>query len=99
MYFAVFVTHKPEAQARRSELQDSFRRYLHDHPDHPEVVVHHSGPTVDDDADNVVGLLLIVKAPSSDAVRTFLAHSPYGKADIFAESRIRRWEWSAGRPG
>ena len=99
MYFVVFVTHKPEAENRRSELQDSFRGYLLDHPDHPEVVVHHGGPTLDDDAENVVGLLLILEAPSVDAARDFLQDSPYGQADIFAESSIRPWDWFTGRPG
>ena len=99
MYFVVSVTHKPEAETRRSGLQESFRSYLLDHPDHPEVVVHHGGPTLDDDAENVVGLLLILEAPAADAARVFLADSPYGKADIIAEFGIRPWDWFTGRPG
>ncbi|MDE0486395.1 MAG: YciI family protein [Nitrospira sp.] len=99
MYFVVFITHKPDMGSRRSGLQDSFRSYLRDHPDHADVVVHHGGPTLDNDAENVVGLLLILEAPSAVGVQAFLADSPYGKADIFAESRIQPWDWFTGRPG
>ena len=99
MYFVVSTTHKPDVESKRRELQDSFRSYLRDHPDHPDIFVHHGGPTLDNDAENVVGLLLILEAPSAVGVRAFLADSPYGNADIFAESRIQPWDWFTGRPG
>ncbi|MDE0061218.1 MAG: YciI family protein [Gammaproteobacteria bacterium] len=99
MYFVVSVVHKPEAESARSELQETFRSYLRNHPDHAEVVVHHGGPTLDDGAGNVTGLLLILEAPSAADAQAFLADSPYGKAEIFAESRIQPWDWFTGRPG
>jgi len=98
MYFVVFITHKPDMGSRRSGLQDSFRSYLRDHPDHPDVVYHHGGPTIAENGEDVDGLLLAIEAPSIEAARSFVADSPYAKADIFAESQVRRWDWTTGRP-
>ena len=99
MYIAAFITHKPEAAQARSESQEAFRRYLHSHPAHPDVVVHHAGPTLADDDESIVGLLLVMEAASLDAARAFLDDSPYATADVFAECELREWDWLTGRPG
>ena len=99
MYIVAFVTHKPGRVQAGSELQDAFIDYLRNHPEHPDIVLHNAGPTLADDSESIVGLLLIVEAPSLQAARAFLADSPYGKADVFAEAQFRPWEWRTGRPG
>ena len=99
MYAVAWVTHKPGRVQTGSELQGAFIDYLRNHPEHPGVVVHNAGPTLADDAETIVGLLLIAEAPSLEAVRAFLADSPYGKADVFAETQFRPWDWRTGRPG
>ena len=99
MYFTVFVTHKPEAMERRNELFDEFAAYLRNHTDHPDVVVHHAGPTLADDGATVVGLLNVIEAPSLEAARAFVDDSPYAKAEIFADVHVRPWDWMTGRPG
>ncbi len=99
MYIVAFVTHKPGQVQAGSELQDAFIDYLRNHPGHPDVVVHNGGPTLADDSESIIGLLLIVEAPSLQAARAFLTDSPYGKADVFAEVQFRPWEWRTGRPG
>lgn len=98
MYFAAFVTHKPGMSLVRSDLYDAFSAYLRDHPEHPDVIYHHGGPTIDDSGEDATGLLLVIEAPSHAAARSFLADSPYGKADLFAESHVRQWDWTTGRP-
>ena len=98
MYIAAFITHKPEAAQVRSESQEAFRSYLRAHPAHPDVVVHHAGPTLADDGESIVGLLLAMEAPSLDVVRAFLDDSPYAKADVFAQCELREWDWITGRP-
>ena len=98
MYFAVFVTHKEGTGPERTRLRDGFAAYLRDHADHPDVVVHHGGPTLGDDGE-INGLLLAVEAPSLEAARAFVADSPYGQAGLFAESHVRPWDWLTGRPG
>ena len=99
MYCVSFVTHKPGRVQAGSDLQGAFVDYLRNHPEHPGVVVHNAGPTLSDDSENIVGLLLIVETPSLEAARAFVADSPYGKADVFADVQVRPWEWRTGRPG
>ena len=99
MYFVVFATHREGMGQERLRLRDGFAAYLHDHPDHPGVIVHHGGPTLGDDGETVNGLLLAVEAPSLEAARAFVADSPYGQAGLFAESHVRPWNWLTGRPG
>ena len=99
MYCATFVTHKPGRVEAGSAIQDAYIDYLRNHPDHPGVVVHNGGPTLSDDSETIVGLLLIVETPSLEQARAFLTDSPYGKADVFADVQVRPWEWRTGRPG
>ena len=98
MYCVAFVTHKPGQVQAGSEIQGAFIDYLRNHPEHPDVVVHNAGPTLADDSETIVGLLLIAEAPSLEAARAFLADSPYGKADVFADTQVRQWDWRTGHP-
>ena len=99
MYVAAFVTDKSGMVDLRSETREAFRAYLRSHAAHPGVVVHHGGPTLADDGESIVGLLLVLEAPSLDSARAFLDDSPYGKAGLFAECVLREWDWRTGRPG
>lgn len=99
MYVAAFVTDKPGVAQARRDTFEAFREYLNSHPAHPEVVVHHGGPTLADSGEAILGLLLVMEAPSLDAARAFLADSPYAKADIFAKCEVCEWDWRTGRPG
>ena len=99
MYCVAFVTHKPGRVQAGSGLQRAYMEYLRNHPDHPDIVVHHAGPTLADDSESIVGLVLIAEAPSLEATRVFLADSPYGKEGVFADVQVRPWEWRTGRPG
>ena len=99
MYFIVFATIGEEMKQARERQSEAFAAYLHDGGSHPDVVVHQGGPTLGDDGETINGLCLVVEAPSLDAARAFVADSPYGQADILAESHVRRWNWLTGRPG
>ena len=99
MYVVAFITNKPGAEQARSDSLAAFRAYMDSHPAHPDVDVHHSGPTLADDGQSVVGLLLVMEAPSLDAANAFLDDSPYAKADVFADRELREWDWFRGRPG
>ncbi len=99
MYVAAFVTDKPDAEPARAETREAFLEYLRSHPAHPGVVVHHGGPTLADDGESIVGRVLLLEAPSVEAARAFLADSPFGKANVFAECHVHAWDWTTGRPG
>lgn len=99
MHFVAFVTHNQDMERDRSRLSEAFGDYLHNPTDHPEVTVHHGGPTLGESDDTVNGLLLVLEAPSIEAAQAFVSDSPYAKAGIVAESQIRAWNWLTGRPG
>ena len=98
MYFVALVTDRPGMEQKHRDLQGAFTGYLRGHPDHPDVVVHHAGPTLAEDAESIVGLLLVVEAPSLEEARAFVADSPFGQADILADIQVRRWDWRTGSP-
>ena len=98
MAFVVFATYREAVGQQRTRLADAFADYVHDLSRHPDVVVRHGGPTLGDDGETVNGLLLVVEAPSLGAARAFVSDSPYGQANLFAESHVRQWNWLTGRP-
>ncbi len=98
MHFIVFATIREEMEQARERQSDAFAAYLRDRTRHPDVAVHHGGPTLGDNGEAVNGLCLVVEAPSLDAARAFVAASPYGQADLLAESNVRPWKWLTGRP-
>ena len=99
MYFIVRATYTEDTERVRERPEDAFAAYLHDAARHPDVTVHHGGPTLGEDGETADGLVLVVEAPSPDAVRAFVAGSPYAAAGLLAETRVRRWNWLTGRPG
>ena len=99
MYFVIFATDKPGTQQARNDVIDEFRTWLDDHPDHPDVVVHHGGPTLDDEAQSMNGTLNVIEAPSPEAARAFAADSPLRKAGVYGEFHVRQWDWRKGHPG
>jgi len=99
MYFIVRAIYTEDSGRVRERPEDAFAAYLHDAARHPDVIVHHGGPTLAEDGEIADGLVLVVEAPSPDAVRAFVAGSPYAAAGLLAETRVRRWNWLTGRPG
>lgn len=98
MHFVVFNTNRAGMEQARLDKVDALGAYIQDHADHPNVTVRFAGPTLDKDGEAVNGSLLIIEAPSLDAARAFVADSPFGKANLFADSQLRPWNWIVGRP-
>ena len=99
MHFMVLATFIEDTERVRERPADAFGAYLHDQSRHPDVIVHHGGPTLGDDGETADGVLLVVEAPSLGAARALVADSPYGEAGLLAEIRVRAWSWLTGRPG
>ena len=96
MYFVIIATDKPGTGQARLEAMVGLRDWLDNHPEHPDVTVHHAGPTLDDDGETMNGTVNVIEAPSLEAARAFAADSPLRKADIFAEFHVRPWDWRLG---
>ena len=97
MHFMVFANFNEERTPQRPE--DAFAAYVRDRDRHPDVKLLHGGPTRDDGGEAVNGMLMVVEAPSIDAVRAFVAESPFGQTGLLDALTVRPWEWMTGRPG
>ena len=95
MYFVVWNTHTAGTEENRRNESDAMKAHLHNHS---RVTLHHGGATLDDNAETVVGGLMIIEAPSIEVALNFVADSPFGKAGIFAQSQVQPWNWLTGRP-
>ena len=95
MYFVVWNTHTAGTEETRRNESDAMKAYLHNPS---RVTLHHGGATLDDNAETVVGGLMIIEAPSIEVALNFVADSPFGKAGIFAQSQVQPWNWLTGRP-
>ena len=98
MYIAIFGTDKAGMAEVRAQHFDAFHDYLHDQSQHPDVVLHHAGPTLSEDGAQRIGSLLVVEAPSVEAVQAFISDSPFGRAGLFEELHVRPFHWMTGKP-
>lgn len=98
MYIVIFATDKPGMTGVRAGNFDANRDYLHDHPDHPDVILHHAGPTRSEDGTARNGSLILVDAPSVQAARKFVEDSPFGRAELYGELHVRPFDWVTGKP-
>ncbi len=98
MYVVVFGKDKPGMTDTRTRHWPAFHDYLHDHPSHPDVVLHHGGPVLSDDGGTRDGTLLLLEAPSLEAGRAFIADSPFGRADLYGELHVQPLDWLTGSP-
>ena len=95
MYFVVWSIHSDGTEEARLENSDAMKAYLHNHP---RVTLHHGGSTLDDDAETVVGGLMIIEAPSLEMALRFVIESPFCEAGIFDQCHVQPWNWLTGRP-
>eukprot|EP00741_Cyanophora_paradoxa_P002649 tig00000615_g2570.t1 len=54
--------------------------------------VKHAGPFLADDADGMVGSMLIVEGSSLEDVKAWAKDDPYAKAGLFSSVTVRRWK-------
>ena len=95
MYFVIWNIHSAGTEQARRDRSDAMKAYLHNHS---RVTLHHGGATLDDNAEAVVGGLMIIEAPSLEVARSFVADSPFGQAGIFEQSHVQPWNWLTGSP-
>ncbi|MCY4129224.1 MAG: YciI family protein [Gammaproteobacteria bacterium] len=98
MYISVIGTDKPGMAEVRSANFDAFAEFLRDHPEFPDVKLHHGGPLLAADGETPIGTQLVVEAPSIEAAENFIKASPFGRLDLYAEVHVRPWRWLTGRP-
>ena len=62
------------------------------------MILLNGGPTLSEDASTMNGTLLLLEAPSLEAVRAFLADSPFGRLGLYGDVQVRPWDWRTGSP-
>lgn len=95
-HFLIFATDKPGLLELRKATRETHRVYIRE-PNAHEVTVVYAGPTLDD-AGEMNGSLLVVQAPSKEAVMRFAAGDPYAQAQLFASTEIREMKTGLVRP-
>lgn len=98
MYISVIGTDKPGMADVRSANFDKFAEFLRNHPDFPDVKIHHGGPLLAEDAQTQIGTHIVAEAPSLEIVRDFMNASPFGRVNLYGELNVRPWHWLTGRP-
>ena len=97
MYFVIFITDKPGVEQTRIDMMDTIRTFCMITRS-SRVSLHHAGPTLADNGETINGSLVVVEAPSLEAVRAFITDHPLNKAGRLAECQVRPWDWRTGRP-
>lgn len=94
--YAIFATDRAGSGAVRAATREAHRVYLRQ-PHADGVIVVLGGPTLADDT-AMNGTLLVLQAPSKDAVLHFLAADPYALNDLFESVVVREWRCGLALP-
>ena len=91
-HFLILGSDKPGVLAVRQSVRETHRAHIRETSEAGATVVF-AGPTLDAEG-QMNGSLLVVQAPSKEAVEALLAADPYSQNAIFAKVEIREM-----RPG
>lgn len=92
--FIVLTRDCPDGPSIRAEVRPDHLEWLKQ-PSDCDVLA--AGPWLDD-TDAMRGSLLIVKAPSREALEAWMADDPYAKAGLPEDIDIRPFKFAIGRP-
>ena len=95
MYFVVYALDKPNVLSLRKQIRPEHQKYLRAAE---AVVVHHGGPLLNKDEEDMIGTMLVLEAGSLDTVENFVANDPYFLHGLFKSVNISPWKWGLGRP-
>jgi uncharacterized protein YciI len=86
---------RPGSESLRNRIREAHRVHLRQA--FPGCRCLLGGPLTDD-ADQMIGTVLILEADDRDAAGGFIARDPYMLNDLFEETRLTRWRWTLGVP-
>lgn len=90
-HFALICIDKPNALALRLATRDAHFAYARSHPGSIRL----GGPFLDE-AGEMAGSLILLKADSLEAAKAFSAADPYVLAGLFERVEIRPWKATFG---
>lgn len=95
-HYAIYATDKPGLGALRDALREPHRAYIRA-PNADDVETVLGGPLLDAHG-QMNGTLLVVRAPTLEAVERFVGADPYSVSGLFERVEIRAWRWGLGLP-
>lgn len=90
-FYVLYAKDKPGSLERRLEYYPAHRAFLETRNEVEDVSVVMSGPLQTDDGTTMIGSLLLIEAPSREAVERFIAEDPFTHAGIWADVHISRF--------
>jgi uncharacterized protein len=93
--YCIHAEDHPHSADLRLTHYDAHRAYLETATVHG-IVIHASGPLVDEDGIHMIGSLFIMEAADEGRVATFNAADPFAKAGLWASVRIHRFHMRRG---
>ncbi len=94
-YFVFQGFDRPGSEALRNRIREAHRTHLREPFPGCRCVL---GGPLTDDADQMIGTVLVLEAEARDAAEGFVARDPYTRNDLFGETRLVRWRWTMGAP-
>ncbi len=94
MLYALICTDKPGSLADRKANRAQHLAYLQSLGE--RLVL--AGPFTEPDGQTMNGSLIVIEAPSLEAVREIAAADPFAKLGIFGQVEIRPWLWVMNKP-
>jgi hypothetical protein len=92
--FMILTRDVPEGPSIRAKVRQDHLNWLEEPSD---CTVLCAGPWLDD-TDAMLGSLIIVKAPSREALDQWMANDPYAKAGLPETIDVRPFKLTIGRP-
>jgi uncharacterized protein YciI len=86
MRYALMCTDKAEALQTRLENREAHLAYIAE-----TGVVEMAGPLLDE-ADKMIGSLIIIEVETRADAEAWATNDPYAKAGLFAKTRIEAWK-------
>jgi len=95
MLFAILCQDKPNHLQLRQETRPAHLAYLNDL--NTKGLLKFAGPFLGNDG-NSNGSLVVIEAENRAKAREIAAGDPYAKAGLFADVKIRAWNWAVNNP-
>lgn len=90
MLFVLICEDKPNSEGLRKSVREDHLAYLKDFD------VRFAGPMLSDDAETMVGSIIVIDVPDRAAANQFAAADPYGQAGLFQHVTLRPFKQVIG---
>ena len=90
MLYVLICEDKPNSEDLRKSVRDDHLAYLQNFD------VRFAGPMLSDDAEQMVGSIIVIDVPDRAAANQFAAADPYGQAGLFQSVTLRPFKQVIG---